>query len=44
MIVDPSHKYSHEAERANYNIYDDFKSKNPLDSMVYTKVLQSFKG
>ena len=25
MAIDPYHKYSNEAERANYDIYDDYK-------------------
>ena len=29
--------YSNESERANYDIYDDFKLKNPLVSVVYIK-------
>ena len=31
MAVETEHRYSNEAERANYDIYDDFKlKKNPL--------------
>ena len=28
MVVDPLHRYSNEAKRANLDIYDDFKLKN----------------
>ena len=27
MAVNTQHRYSNEAERANYDIYDDFKMK-----------------
>ena len=27
MVVDPKHRYSNESERANEDIYDDFKLK-----------------
>ena len=27
MAIDPEHRYSNEAERANQGIYDDFKLK-----------------
>ena len=30
MVVDPQHRYSNEAERANEDIYDNFKSKKKL--------------
>ena len=30
MAVDPLHKYSNESERANKDIYDDFKIKKPF--------------
>ena len=30
MAVDPYHRYSNEAERANEDIYDDFKLKKPF--------------
>ena len=30
MAVDPWHRYSNESERANEDIYDDFKLKKPL--------------
>ena len=28
MVVDPKHRYSNKVERANRDIYDDFKLKN----------------
>ena len=34
---------SNEAERAHVDIYDDFKLKNPLVSMVQTKINQRRK-
>ena len=30
MAVDPKHRYSNEAERANWDIYDDFNLKKPF--------------
>ena len=30
MTVDPSHRYSNEAERANWNISEDFKLGKPF--------------
>ena len=37
--------YLNEAERANKDIYDDFKSKKTtLVSTINTKVFQCFKG
>ena len=30
MVVDPSHRYSSEAERANKDIYDNCKLKKPF--------------
>ena len=38
MAVDPWHGYSNEAERANWDIFDDFKLK-----MICTKIFQRFK-
>ena len=35
MVVDPYHGYSSEAERANYDICDGFKVKNPSVFMAY---------
>ena len=41
MAVDPSHRYSNETERANWDIYDDFKlKKNKFVSMAYTIIFQ----
>ena len=40
MAIDTYHRYSNEAERAN--IYDGFKLKNPLVSIIYTKTFQRF--
>ena len=41
MAVEPKHRYSNEAERAKWDIYNDLKLKNPLVSMVYTNIYQS---
>ena len=30
MVIDPWHRNSNEAERANEDIYDDFKIKKPF--------------
>ena len=30
MVVDQQQRYSNEAERANWDIYDDFKLKKPF--------------
>ena len=38
MTVDPKHRHSNE------DIYDDFKLKNPLVTMIYTELFQRFKG
>ena len=35
MAVDTEHRYSNEAERANWDIYDDFKSKIPFGLHVF---------
>ena len=43
MAVDPFHRYSNKLERAKYDIYGDFKLKNLLVSMVFTKIFQRFK-
>ena len=43
MIVDPQHRYSNESERVNQIIFVDFKLKNLLVYMVYTKIIESFK-
>ena len=32
--------YSNEAESANWDIYDDFKLKTEMVSMVYTKIFK----
>ena len=40
MGVDHYHRYSNESERANQDIYNDFKLKNPLVSTVCTKTIQ----
>ena len=37
MAVDPQHSYSNESERANEDIYDDFKCKKILVSMVFQR-------
>ena len=38
MAVDPSHRYSNESERADEDIYDNFKlKKNPLVSIIFIK-------
>ena len=42
MPVDPQHSYSNESERANEDIYDGFKCKKMLVSLVYAKVFQRF--
>ena len=42
MAVDPWHRYSNEAETAD--IYNDFKFKNSLISMVYTKNISALQG
>ena len=40
MAVDPQHRYSNEAERANYVIYNDFKLKKPFGLHgLYKKIL-----
>ena len=44
MVVDPWLRYSNESERANWDIYYDFKLKNPLVSMVYTNTFQPCQG
>ena len=44
MAVDSQPRYSNESERADSDIFDDFKLKNPLVSMVYTSVFLRFKG
>ena len=44
MAVDPYHRYSNESERANEDIYDDFKVQNPLVAMLFNKLFQHFKG
>ena len=37
MVVDPSHRYSNESERANEDIYDDFElRKKHLFAMFFT--------
>ena len=36
--------YSNEAERANWDIYDDLKFKETLDLSVYINTLQRFKS
>ena len=35
MAVCPKQRYPNEAKRANYDIYDDFKLKNNISSLVY---------
>ena len=35
---------SNEAERANWDIYDDFKLEKPFDLLVCIKIFQRFKG
>ena len=43
IFVDLWHRYSNEVERANWDIYDDFKFKNPRFSfLVYMKIFQRF--
>ena len=45
MAVYPYHSYSNEAERANYDNYDDRKlKKKHLVSMVYTQIFQHCQG
>ena len=46
MAVYPYHSYSNEAERANYENYDDRKLKKKLVSMEYTQIFQhsAFQG
>ena len=44
MAVDSQHRYSNESERANEDIYDDFKLKKPhLVTMFFYKFIQRFK-
>ena len=44
MAVDPWHRYSNESERANEDIYDDFKlKKNTFGYDVFYKIIQRFK-
>ena len=43
MAVDPYHRYSNESERANEDIYDDFKLKKPhLVAKFFYKLVQGF--
>ena len=44
MVVDPYHRYSNESERANEDIYDDFKLKKFIWSRCFYKYIQRFKG
>ena len=45
LAVDPWHSYLNESERANEDIYDDFKLKKPhLVAMFFYKLIQRFKG
>ena len=45
MVLDPKHKYSNEAERADKDIYDDFKLKNTFGLHgLHLKILQRCKG
>ena len=44
MVVDPYHRYSNESERANEDIYNDFKlKKNTLGPMVFKKILSALR-
>ena len=36
--------YSNETERANQDIYDEFKWKKPFSLPVYVKIFQGLKG
>ena len=36
--------YLNDAERANQDIYGDFKLKNPLISIVYTQIFSALQG
>ena len=38
MIVDPKHVYSNEADRANWDIYDDFKLKKNCFQGLYNNM------
>ena len=42
MAVDPYHRYSNESERANEDIYDDFKLKKHFGYDVFYKLIQHF--
>ena len=44
MAVNPYHRYANESERANQDIYDDFKLKKPFDLHVLCKNCQRFNG
>ena len=48
MSVDPEHSYSNESERANSDIYDDFKLKKNLWSPwfmhIYFSALSGLNG
>ena len=43
MVVDPQHRYSNESERANWNIYDDFKLKKPCGLHSLYKIIHLCK-
>ena len=42
MAVDTQHKYSNEPERANQDIYDDFKLKKPFILHRLSKNMSAF--
>ena len=44
LVIDPQHRDSNEAEKANEDIYDVLNWIKPLVSMVYTKIFQRCKG
>ena len=44
MAVDLWHRYSNESERANKDIYDDFKLKKLFGFHDFHKKIQRFKG
>ena len=45
MAVDPYHRYSNESERADWDIYDDFKlKKNSFGLQGFHKTIQRFEG
>ena len=44
MVVEPYHRYSNEAERANKDIYDDLKLKKTLNLYDFYKNISTLQA